>query len=53
MATKKLTVGSMYSVDTLDKAVEGIKRDKNMKKNIKLLLDLAKWRTFVPWVAFR
>lgn len=44
---RKVFQGGICSIAL--KAVEGIKRD----KNVKLILDLVEWWTFVPWTAFR
>lgn len=44
---RKVFQGGICSVAL--KAVEGIKRD----KNVKLILDLVEWWISVPWTAFR
>lgn len=44
---RKVFQGGICSIAL--KAVEGIKRD----KNVKLVLDLVEWWTSVPWTTFR
>lgn len=44
---RKVFQGGICSIAL--KAVEGVKRD----KNVKLILDLVEWWTFVLWTAFR